>query len=104
MSNLNLIPTTKAKQRALVDALIDAAATNQLPKYRLLRCLRVLRRQLHNRRRAPPGRITAPATPLQRQRIMQMHRMSPELSMQEISHRLRVSIGRVSETLSGKRK
>lgn len=98
-----IAPTTKAKQRTFVDTLIAAVADQGLSDRQLLRQLRVLRKQLRNRP-AQRGRISAPASHTQRLRILQLKRRQPGLSMQEISHILRISIGRVSETLRGKRR
>lgn len=99
---LMVTPTTKAKQRDYLDALIHGIATKQLLPSQLLRHLRILRKQLHNRR-AARGRLSAPPTHSQRNKILQLHRTTP-MSMQEISQKLGVSIGRVSEVIRGKRK
>jgi len=82
-------PVTKAMQRVFVDEMI----------YRL----RLLRAQLHNRPAKAKRRTTAPkTTPHLRRRMKLLY--DEGHSMQEIARHLRVSSGRVSETLSGKRR
>lgn len=98
-----LLPTTKAKQRDFLDTLIDAVVRRQITHAELLRNLRALRGQLHNRK-ALRGRQTAPPTRPMRARIQRLHALYPHYSMQEIAQHLKISIGRVSEVLRGKRR
>jgi len=97
-----MIPTTKAKQRDFLDTLIATLANGGMDKPTLLRHLRVLRRQLHNRS-GIRGRRSAPPTHTQRAKILHLHRTT-DMSDQEISHKLHISIGRVSEIIVGKRR
>jgi len=102
---MKIIPTTKLKQRAFLDALIDVVAKKQVTRAVLLRHLRLLRSQLRNRPQAK-GRVTAalrksPQLPIRIRRLKALH---PEYSMQEIAQHLKISIGRVSEVLRGKRR
>lgn len=69
---------------------------------RVIKVLLDLRDDLHNRSPINPRKRTAPPTRLVRAKIRNLHREGH--SQQEISQRLKISIGRVSETLRGKRK
>lgn len=96
-----MLPTTKAKQRGFLDTLI--ANANSMTRTSIVRQLRVLRKQLHNRT-AKRGRTTAPPTRSQRRNVLVLASVRPDMSMQEIAQKLRISIGRVSEILRGKRR
>jgi hypothetical protein len=52
-------PTTKAKQREFVDALIDGVANNTMGSASLLKYLRVLRKELRNRPAVKRGDVAA---------------------------------------------
>lgn len=93
---------TKADHRKLIDSIvmslksvldIVAVAHDQLNN---------LRADLHNRPPLQPRKRSAPPTRLVRDKIKRLHRMG--LSQQRIAHRLNISVGRVSETLRGKRR
>ena len=78
---------TKADHRKLLDGIIAQ--------------LKGLRADLHNR--SPlRGKRSAPRTSLVRKNIVKLYRGG--LSQQQVAHRLNISIGRVSETLRGKRR
>jgi DNA-binding CsgD family transcriptional regulator len=77
----------KAQHRKILSGIIDQ--------------LNNLLADMHNR--VPlRGHRSAPPTALVRREITKLHRKG--FSQQEIAHGLRISIGRVSETLRGKRK
>ena len=81
-------PTTKAKQRELLADII--------------RQLRSILREMHNRPPKPRRRTGAPRTTIElRIKIRRLYRRG--YSMQRIAQMLNTSIGRVSETISGKR-
>ena len=90
-----MIPTTKAKQRVVLDELIAESAS-------ILRRLRVLRAQLHNRA-AKRGRRSSPPTRRVVVRVFRLWAQRPRPSMQQIAMRCNVSVGRVSEIVRGKR-
>ena len=91
-----MIPTTKAKQRIYLDELLVDTRS-------ILRRLRKLRAQMHNRRPLN-GRRSSVSTRSVSAQIRAYKKLHPRKSMQEISRRFRVSIGRVSELIRGKRK
>jgi len=91
------LPSTKAKQRLWVEgvlARLDAVREDLL----------ILYRELHNRRpvtRAP--RAASTLTPAKRAAVRKTHSAHPHLTQQQIANRHDLNIGRVSETLAGKR-
>lgn len=89
-------PTTKAKQRGLVEEIIQ---TQEI----MLEQLKELLAQLHNRK-APRGRtVSDPITPAKIAEIRRLKAEHPRFAHQEIAHLTNVNIGRVSEILRGKR-
>lgn len=89
------LPTTKAKQRDLLDVLIPTLAV-------VLRQLRRLREQLHNRS-GKRGRRSAPPTARIRRAVQRLRRTT-NMSNQEIAQHLRISSGRVTEITRGARR
>ena len=98
-----MTPTTKAKQRLFLDELIDDLRAKRISHLALVRRLKKLRAQLHNRS-SRRGRRSSPETYLVRSAIVRCHRRHGDWSMQEIAQHLNCSIGRVSEVLRGKRR
>jgi len=105
------LPSTKAKQRLWVEgvlARLDAVREDLLILYARLDAVRedllILYRELHNRRpvtRAP--RAASTLTPAKRAAVRKTHSAHPHLTQQQIANRHDLNIGRVSETLAGKR-
>jgi len=67
------------------------------------RRIRAIITHMH-RRKAHKGRRTAPPTYTVKQKILNYKKTNPHLSNQEIAIALKVSSGRVSEVLHGKRR
>jgi DNA-binding NarL/FixJ family response regulator len=86
---------TKAQHRGLLQQIIDS-------QEKAIAALQQLLADLHNRSPIEPKKRTAPPTRLVRQKIFRLHRLG--LSQQQVAHKLNISIGRVSETLRGKRR
>jgi DNA-binding NarL/FixJ family response regulator len=86
---------TKNEHRGLVRQIIDMQDEANAK-------LKALLADLHNRSPIAPKKRSAPRTALVRKRIIKLYRSG--LSQQQVAHRLRISIGRVSETLRGKRR
>lgn len=87
---------TKAQHRSLLDTIIKTQDDAN-------KALRKLLADLHNRK-PHRGRRTAPPTRAVKQKILDYKRANPRLSNQEIAIALKVSSGRVSEVLHGKRR
>jgi outer membrane biogenesis lipoprotein LolB len=102
-------PTTKAKQRVHLDALLallQIAMDNDDwdAVFAAYNALVALRAQMHNRSPVKVPRATgAPMTAALRQRIRELAKADPRRSAQDIAQAEHISIGRVSETLRGKR-
>jgi hypothetical protein len=96
-----MVPTTKRKQREFLDELIGDMEAVRVDWLAVLRRLRLLRSELHNRPQHR-GRRSAPPTDMVRHVIQHLHETT-EMSQQEIAIALDVSNGRVSEILRGKR-
>ena len=79
---------TKADHRKVISAIIDQ--------------LQNLLADMYNRTPLARPKRSAPPTALVRKRIVRLYKSG--LSQQQVAHRLNISIGRVSETLRGKRK
>jgi len=93
---------TKAQHRKLLNRIIaqQQVAINE-QRYAVAQ-LQNLLADLHNRSPVKPKRRTAPPTRLVKQKIVRLSHNG--LSQQEVAQRLKISIGRVSETLRGKRR
>lgn len=86
---------TKAQHRGLVQQVIDI-------QQQAIDTLNNLLADLHNRSPIEPKKRSAPPTALVKRKIVRLHRLG--LSQQQVAHKLNISIGRVSETLRGKRR
>lgn len=102
-------PTTKPKQRDHVDLVIKVLrmalrdARWDLVEEAIVG-LQVLRPQMHNRSPVRRPRISGtPMTPAMRREIRDLYRADPGRSEQDIAVSKNISIGRVSETIRGKR-
>lgn len=96
MSRRLPVPTTKGKQRIVLDQLIRELRA-------ALRRALAIREQLHNRTGRRGRRSSRPTHDVAR-RIRRYHRLNRTLSMQELSVKFKVSVGRVSEIIRGKRR
>lgn len=111
------IPSTKPKQRAWLDAIIERLtadldwlreydpASLQLTELEdVLADLRVLRAELHNRSPVMRGRRTSVTiTPIVRQQIRVLHQQYPTMNQHELAWHVNTNCGRICETLTGKR-
>jgi len=105
----DFVPSTKAKQRALLDTVIflqaQAIEAGDWPTMiKTTDALRRLRAQLHNRK---PTNSPRPAghsfTPDLKREVLNQHLADPDRAWQSIAQDVNISIGRVSELLRGKR-
>lgn len=102
-------PTTKAKQRAWVEAMIEDAdyqfREHTSPRtFRLWWMSRALLRQLHNRRLKTAARARYPSlTPELKQKILDVYWEDPLRGYESIARQLGTIAARVCEAVTGKR-
>lgn len=88
---------TKAQQRAVLGALIEACED-------MLTVLRTLEAHMHNRRIQRRRPKTSPPVDLVRDKIKQLHRSNPGMTQHEIAAAVGINSGRVNEVLNGVRR
>jgi len=97
-------PTTKQKQRAFIDTLIDQI-NHGLSRSDILKALRLLKSELRNRRPVKMGAVVAQTvTPRVRQQVIRMFHRDRRITNQTIADKMNLNTGRVSEILAGKRR